>query len=190
MSTSKKKLNPTKKTNIYSSAILTKTIVVPINNVGDNIASVLQTILSSKFEEKCNVEGYIKKDSIKIITYSSGLVTNGVNIKFDVVFECLICLPVEGMQITCKATNITKAGIKAQIDVESGETSPLIIFVSRDHEYESEFFSSIKENMIINVKVIGQRFELNDKFISVIAELIKPKAKKTKKPKLILSEDT
>jgi hypothetical protein len=33
-------------------------------------------------------------------------------------------------------------------------------------------FSQIKENDMLQVRVLGQRYELNDKFISVIAELI------------------
>jgi len=38
-----------------------------------------------------------------------------------------------------------------------------------------------KEGDIINVRIIGQRFELNDKYISVIATLIEPKAIGAKK---------
>ena len=44
-------------------------------------------------------------------------------------------------------------------------------------------FSNVKENEEINVRVIGQRYELNDKYISIIAELL-PK-KKTYLPKSI-----
>jgi hypothetical protein len=33
-------------------------------------------------------------------------------------------------------------------------------------------FSQIKENDILQVRILGQRYELNDKFISIIAELI------------------
>ena len=42
----------------------------------------------------------------------------------------------------------------------------------------------------IKVRVIGQRFELNDKYISVIAELIEDKAAKygNKKKKLVIKD--
>mgnify|MGYP007000347125 len=67
---------------------------------------------------------------------------------------------------------------------------PLIIFIARDHHYKNpELFSSIKESDEIIVKIIGQRFELNDPAISVIAELIdfeKKIKKKKKQPKLII----
>ena len=44
-------------------------------------------------------------------------------------------------------------------------------------------FGSIKEGDKITVRVIGQRFELNDKFISIIGEFVKekPDYKKLKK---------
>ena len=50
--------------------------------------------------------------------------------------------------------------------------SPLVIFIARDHHYKSNAFSNVKENDTIQVKVIGQRYELNDKYVSVIAILM------------------
>ena len=47
-------------------------------------------------------------------------------------------------------------------------------------------FSKVKVGDKIKARVIGQRFELNDTYISIIAELIEDKAEKygKKKPKL------
>ena len=92
------------------------------------------------------------------------------------------------MVINCVARNITKAGIRADIETPDNK-SPVIIFIARDHHYNSDYFSSIKENDNIKIRVIGQRFELNDKYISIIAELIQPKRRKDvkrKKPRLVL----
>jgi CTP synthase (UTP-ammonia lyase) len=36
----------------------------------------------------------------------------------------------------------------------------------------SSYFNSVKENDNIKIKVIGQRYELNDKYISIIASLV------------------
>ena len=82
------------------------------------------------------------------------------------------------MTLKCVADNITKAGIRAET---SDEPSPVFIFISRDHHFTSKYFTSIKQNQDIKIKVIGQRFELNDKYISVIAELIEPREEKIKK---------
>ena len=117
------------------------------------------------------------------MTYSSGLVS-GTEIIFEVVFECLVVSPVEGMHIKCIAKNITQAGIRA---LTNEDMSPIVAYVSRDHHYASSYFASIKEGDNITIRVIGQRFELNDKFISIIGELIESKEPKfKKKPKLVL----
>jgi len=37
------------------------------------------------------------------------------------------------------------------------------------------YFSTIKENDNFVARVIGQRFELNDSYVSIIAELVEPR---------------
>ena len=167
----KPKYNHPKQIGIYSTILITRSIPVNIINVGNNIKQTLEKAISLQIEGKCTVDGYIKPNSTKILTYSSGLV-NGPDIVFEVIFECLVCSPVEGMHIKCLVKNITKAGIRAETNEDP---SPVVIFVARDHHYNQEYFSTVKENDDIKVRVIGQRFELNDKYISVIAELLEPK---------------
>ena len=137
----------------YSKMLITRKLSVNYIHIGSNIKQTLEKLLSKNIEGKCVVEGYIKSNSINILTYSSGLIVEN-NVLFDIAFECDVCTPVEGMHINCISKNITKAGIRAEI--------------------------------------IGQRFELNDKYISVIAELIEPreeKIKKKKKPRIIINDE-
>ena len=157
---------------VYTRTLINKTIQLPIRAVGQSLKQTLETNLSGTIEGKCIVDGYVKPGSIKIITYSSGLI-KGENIIFNVVFECLVCFPVSGMLLYCQAKNITKAGIRAE---SSDETpSPFVLFIARDHHYENDYFNSIKENDRFIARVIAQRFELNDKYISIIGEPVKPK---------------
>jgi len=65
--------------------------------------------------------------------------------------------------------NITKAGIRCET---TEIPSPIIAFIARDHHYSNDRFASVKEGDILKIKVIGQRFELNDTQISIIGELI------------------
>lgn len=74
------------------------------------------------------------------------------------------------MEINCIAKNITKAGIRAELDMDK---TPAIIFVARDHHYINKMFNEVEEGNYITVKIIGQRFELNDTNVSAIAELVK-----------------
>ena len=165
--TSKQKVRPGK-LSLYVKNISTKKIAVPIKCVGTNIKSTLENILRSNIEGKCSIEGYIKQRSSNIITYSSGLVTGSIAI-FTIVYECLVCNPSQGMRISCNVKNITNAGILARID--DSESSPVNIFIARDHHYSIPYFSELKEGDDIMIRVIGQRFELNDPFVSILGEL-------------------
>ena len=161
--------------NIYSLGLINKIISIPVIYIGENLKSILLKYISEQYEGKCIVEGYIKKNSIDIISYSSGT-CKGDKIEFNVIFKCFICNPVEGKIISCIAKHITKAGIRA---VLKDEDNPLTIFISRDHNNATQYFNSIDIENEIQIKVIGQRYELNDNNISIIAELIEPKIKPT-----------
>ena len=178
-----------KELGLYSKALLNRKISISFNFLGKNIKENLEKIVKKESEGKCIKEGYIKKDSTNIISYSSGLLKENL-IYFDVVFECLICNPVEGMNIKCKSKNITQAGIRA---VSLDDPSPVVIYISRDHHINNNYFNNVKEDEEINIRVIGQRFELNDKEISIVGELIEPKDRKkkttTKKTKLVIKEN-
>ena len=167
---------------VYSRCLINRKIVLPITSIGKNLQEVIEENVKANFEGKCLVEGYIKDNSSKIITYSSGIINRGNYISFEVVFECEVCFPVEGMNIQCVAKNVTKAGIRAES--ASDVPSPIVVFVAKDHHFNVPHFAEIQEGDKINIRVIGQRFELNDKYISIIGELIKDKPDYTQqKPK-------
>jgi DNA-directed RNA polymerase subunit E'/Rpb7 len=180
-----------KLTSIYARSIITRTIVLPITVIGENLKQSLEEYISFHFEGKCIVEGFIKPTSSKIITYSSGIIKMGVNVSFDVVFECEICFPVEGTILSCIVKTNTKAGLTAESADE--KPSPVIVFIARDHHYTNSQLSDNKEGDKINVRVIGQRFELNDKYISIIGELMRERQKSNvgseyNKPKILIEE--
>jgi DNA-directed RNA polymerase subunit E'/Rpb7 len=155
---------------VYIKSLLTQKVIISMNEVGKNIKQNLEKKITSKIEGRCIKEGFIKPNSVKIISYSSGLV-NLSYIDFEVVFECMVCHPVEGMLIECDVRTVTKAGIHAVVNTDDGVV-PVTVFVARDHNHNDAYFATIKENMKITVRVIGVRFELNDPFICVIAKLL------------------
>jgi len=187
----KYKKRDTKIISVYSRCLITRNIVLPITSIGRNVKETIEKNVIFNFEGKCSVEGFIKPDSIKVITFSSGLI-KGINISFEVVFECEVCSPVEGMLISCVAKNITKAGIRAE---SAGEMpSPVVVFIARDHHFSVSQFATIQEGDKFVARVIGQRFELNDKYVSIIADLVVDKMQGTKKkeqakPKLVFEEE-
>lgn len=169
-----------KKNDIYTKVLLNEKLYVKFEEVNSNIIDVLENIIKKKVEGKCIDNGYVKKDSVKIVSYSSGeLISN--NVLFEIIYECLICNPVESMKIDCVVKNITKAGIRAEL---TESPSPLIIFIARDHNYQNEYFSQIQLDDVVNVSILGKRFEINDIFISIIGELTNIDKYKTSVDKL------
>jgi hypothetical protein len=115
-------------------------------------------------------------------------VLKGANIVIQVIFQGKIANPVKGQTFTCVVENNTRAGIKGRLDAAE---NPFIVFLAKDHHTMPEL-SDIQENEKIKVVILGQRFEINDPKISIIAvldELYKPeppyvpKEIETEKPK-------
>ena len=155
---------------VYIPSLLTTKIVLHISEIGKNIKQNLERKLVQKISNKCIPEGYVKPQSIKIQSYSAGLVPMSANITYIVIYECMVCHPVEGMIIEAKVKNITKAGFRCEVIDESGNM-PIIAFIIREHSIINEHFNSVKEEDTIYIKVIGVTFELNDPYISIIGEL-------------------
>ena len=151
---------------VYISSRLHKKVTVSIQNVQKDMKDILQSILK-RIEGKCCEDGFVEPDSVEVEQYSSGTVS-GSTIVFDVIIKCNIAYPVAGQIYDAKIDNITKAGIKCRLD---RSVSPFVIFVARDHHYDNEKFSNVKEGDTIVIKVIGQRFVLDDNYIAVIASL-------------------
>lgn len=180
---------------VFSPAILTQKVMLSITEVGKTVKQNLERDISYRVTGKCIAEGIVKPNSVRIINYSSGSV-RGDRVEFQVMFECMVCHPVEGMLIECTTKTITKAGIHAEVVDEDGNV-PVTVFIARDHHFTDKIFTNVVENDKLLANVIGVRFELNDPYICVIAKLLEKtqanavsgRGRVTKKPALNILED-
>ena len=161
---------------LYSKAILSKPISIPFHLVGSNIRDVLQSKLSQTIEGKCIKEGYIRPNSVSVMTYSSGMCKQQ-NIIYQVTFSCVVCYPVEGMKIRIKIMNITKAGIRG---ASRDPYSPIDVFIARDHNVNNVAYQKASIDDELMVEIVGQRYEIHDKVISVIADIVDDQSVKLK----------
>ena len=169
--------------NIYTKQIINEKIKLKFSDVNINLENTITEKIKTKIEGKCIIHGYVKVDSVKLITYSCGELFSDYVI-FNLVIECLISCPFESMILECKVISITKVGLKCYIADDNDDVNPYLIFVARDHNYNNIKFSNINVEDNIYVRVIGHRFELNDTFISVIAELVEEDFKKSQVNKI------
>jgi DNA-directed RNA polymerase subunit E'/Rpb7 len=111
---------------------------------------------------------------VRVLTYSSGLIKDD-HVEFCTTYECMVCYPVKDMMVSCTVSEVTKAGIHAYVKDVDSDNVPITVFVARDHHSTSKYFNSIKENALIDARIIGVRFELNDPSITTIAAIVEPR---------------
>jgi DNA-directed RNA polymerase subunit E'/Rpb7 len=168
---------------LYSIKQITYDILLPFILINmhassrSNILALLNTTVISCIEGRCISEGFIKPESVRIIDFKCGKII-GKNVQFNLVIECLICNPVEQTVICCFAKNITQAGIRA---LSADEHLPVVVYIARDYNSNNPntYYNSIKEGDAIKVRIIGKRFEINDKNIQIIGDLVVPKKERS-----------
>lgn len=179
---------------VYYQALLTRRVALSIASVGGNVRQLLEEVVNKTYGGRCGPEGYIRPNSAKVMEHSAPML-KADSVIFQVTFECLVCNPVEGMIVNAVAKRITKAGIRAEVpDGSNDENPPMVIFVSRDHHFQSEPFNKVNIGDQIQVKIIGVRFMLNDSYVSAIAQLVErpsvvEKAPPKRKPRLVIKGD-
>ena len=61
---------------VYIPSVLTKKVILSINQVGKNLKQNLEKTIQKNTEGRCIPEGFIQPGSVRVITYSSGNVNN------------------------------------------------------------------------------------------------------------------
>ena len=159
-------------TDVYMKSVLTRKITLHVTELGIHTKTNLETALISEVGNRCIVEGFVRASSLRILTYSAGLITTtGDSIDFHIVYECMVALPVEGMLLDVKVKTVTKAGIHAEV-IDSDGNVPVTVFVARDHHSSEPHFHQVQVQDVVRVRTVGIRFELNDPYICAIATLV------------------
>jgi hypothetical protein len=152
---------------LYINSLIYEKIEVPFVRIGNNMNNYFKKYSERMIEGKCRKEGFIRPNSTNVVSSSTGLLRADMVI-YDVIYSVDVCFPYENMEVMCKIKNITKIGIRGIINEMN---NPIVLFISREHN-TNKHFEDYEEGQMIKVKVIGNRFELNDEYISVIGEII------------------
>ena len=154
--------------NIFYTSIINEKISLYPSELNADIDSIILSKIKKKLGDKCHKNGFIKKDSIKLLERSIGSIKsshfNG-NVIYNVKIEVKVCNPKEDDIIMCKVLGKNKMGILAN-------NFPLTIALSKLHHEDLSKFDSINPGDSIKVSVICTKFELNDNEIDVVAKLI------------------
>jgi DNA-directed RNA polymerase subunit E'/Rpb7 len=158
---------------LYVQQTLNKMVYISANDLNSNIDKNISQKLNSDLNGICIKEGFVKPNSIDIILRSEGnmKVSNfKAVVYYNVKYNVMICNPIEGQLIECIVSEVNKSNITCY--VESEETSPLNIFLSKQHHLGNEEYAKIKSGDKIKICVLAKKFQYRDKQILVIGQFL------------------
>jgi DNA-directed RNA polymerase subunit E'/Rpb7 len=161
-----------------SEQLLTTNLFVNASQVNKNIDNVIKENLKEQLEGLCYEDGYIVKDSVRIINKSMGKIVVNDNISsvsYSIKYKAKIISPTEGDLIESYVSNINKMGVVCYIKLSEGDSSdesPIVIMVPKDY-FDTSIYNidDINVGQKLNVLVVGARTKYRSEKIQIIARL-------------------
>lgn len=149
--------------------------------------------IKNEYEGVCSKFGYIRPNSIEIIKRSCGLLQkayfNG-SIRFEMLCRAEVCNPIQGSMVEAIVKNKNQLGILAEsyMDDQNNKLPILdIIIPVRSAGIISHInIDSIQIGDTINVEVLGKKYQMKDRKISIIGRAV---ISDIKKEPLIITEE-
>jgi DNA-directed RNA polymerase subunit E'/Rpb7 len=156
--------------------LLTTNLFVNASQVNKDIDNVIKDNLKEQLEGLCYEDGYIVKDSVKIINKSMGKIVvndNVSSVSYSIKYKAKIISPSDGDIIETYVSNVNKMGVVAYIklsDGDSSEDSPMIIMIPREY-FEKSIYNvdDINVGQKLNVIVVGSRIKYRSEKVQIIA---------------------
>jgi DNA-directed RNA polymerase subunit E'/Rpb7 len=131
------------------------------------------------YEGTCTKFGYIKPKSIDIVKRSCGSFVkqhfNGA-IRFDLICRGEVCNPVQGSIVTAIVKNKNLLGILAESTMElDGDILPIldiIVPINSAGIISDVSLDSISIGDTVDIEVMGKKYQIKDKKISIIGRVI------------------
>ena len=157
---------------LFISTKIKSSLSIEPKDLNSNLNKKIIKKIKLDVEGKCIKNGYVKKNSVKLIKRSLGQSLtshfNG-NVIFHVEYLVDLCNPLEGATIECSVINSNKMGILA--GMVGVEESPLNILLAKQHHIDNAEFEDLRERDIIKIRVLGKRYEFGDSQITIIGLL-------------------
>lgn len=165
-------------------SLLNEKVKLSAKYLNKNYKQHLVKILQDRNEGKCSKHGYIKKGSIEIKRVSVGALEiqslRGF-VNYDIQFSAMVCNPTKGSILKCTVLNSNNFGVLCVCGLNNGPNFvPIIdiiipknsLTIRSDSDINVE---SLQKGEIINVEIIGKKFEINDSKISAVGRIVELK---------------
>tara|TARA_Y100000385_G_C13091420_1_gene638977 strand:- start:2067 stop:2564 length:498 start_codon:yes stop_codon:yes gene_type:complete len=156
--------------------ILVTSLNIDSGDLNKDIDRFVLHKLKDKYEDICTENGFIVKDSIKLINRNLGTINtinNSSYITYIVRYSADIINLNDGDEINIIVDRVNKMGVLGYISTKKNdfESSPIIIMVPNEYFDEStRDINSITKNQKINVVIMGCRVKYGHKKIQIVAK--------------------
>lgn len=163
--------------NNTSEQIYTTTVNIRSNKVVGDINKILLNHLKTHNEGKCNNDGFILLDSIKIIDRSIGeikTINNNSYITYRLKYSTKILNISKNDKLECYINSITKMGLISYIKLTPESTiknSPFIIITPKEFLPDGKDIAEYNSNDKINVIVTAYRIKFKSTNIQIISKI-------------------
>lgn len=172
--TEQKKLN-IKPDNIYENRQLSTQINLSPNALNySDVNQIILEKLKKQVECKCIGDGFIKDESVKIISRSPGMLLNhdfSGSVAYEIIYSAEVCNPKEGqiLEVVVDDNNNETNTVCYFIDED---TSPIEIYLFKQHYLENPVYAGLKKGDKILVKILETQVEFGESKIYASAEFI------------------
>lgn len=160
---------------VFTECILVDKVNLRPSDLYDDPKATVAHLLRDRYEGKCSRHGYIRTGSVKIHKLGLGqvqMVSLNGDVSYTVQFSAGVCLPVVGNVFKATVKNMNKFGVLCDV-TRDRDTVMEIIVAKNSPEIQSEVnLDDLRIGDAVNVEVLGRKFELNDKKISIIGRLV------------------
>jgi hypothetical protein len=161
----------------YKNILFTLTTHLQSNQIssGKNIDGLLNYKIKNELGNYCKSQGYILKDTLKIMNRSIGKLVTQENkslVEYKLTIKADVISPSQSDILVAKIDSITKMGIIGYLSDKDYtiETSPIIFIIPNQYVEDIEIF---KKDMNIKVEVLQSRMKYQSKQIQVVGKYIK-----------------
>lgn len=160
--------------NIFYRVLLKDQVKVEPKVLGKGFREHIFKKIKMQNEGMCTRHGYIRENSIDIQKIAPGVLDKvGLNghVVFEVHYMAEVCNPLLGNVVRAKVVNVNKFGILAEVapilEIIIAKNS---VHITSDPDVDLD---AVKPGDWIYVEIMGKKFELNDRKISIIGRVVK-----------------
>lgn len=162
-------------------SLLNEKVKLSAKYMNKNYKNHILRELKRKNEGKCSKHGYIKNDSVDIKRVSVGeleLQSLRGFVNYDVQFTALVCNPTKGSILKSKVVNSNNFGVLCVCGIHEGsDFIPIIDIIVPKNSLHIQSNTSIdindlKKDDVINIEIVGKKFEINDPKISAVGKIV------------------